>query len=159
MPNERLEARVKARNRCHAIANELYPQLAEFFRPYVGQKIERADGPLMAKISAKLEEAIPKLFDPLPQGAQVWRSPSDYSLVWTVKVCEGYGPHSCCYEDCSVYVGNMRGGVLESLYPPEARREDFTADEIEQARQAYEAAHKHAEDLESKLFPFGESDR
>lgn len=147
-----LAARVRAVNRAHAYAAKLYPQLAEPFRPLVGQKIMKAGGTLMAKYAAML----PKL--PYGQGLQVTPHHTDYSLSWTVKTWESVDGGGYYY-DIGVYIGNLRNGVLTELCKPFEGRTDYDPLEVHAARERYKEAKRLADEAHSALWPFGEYDR
>lgn len=155
-----LEAKVAAVNNANRYALELYPQLRAIFEPFIGQKIEKADGGLLMKIAKLLPEF------PCKPGLHVYKMSSDYSLVWVVKTCESQAIngkhdnyHVAHYHETSVYVGNMRHGVLTDFCKAPELRTDYTAAEVEAAREAYRKAKQAADDARSALFNFGEYDR
>ena len=147
-----LAAKVKATNKANAYAMEIHPQLCAVFAPFVGQKIEKVDGSLLAKI-AKL---MPKFIDGVP--LHVYRYNSNYSLMYVVKTCEMIPPHGCTYYEASCYVGEMRDGVLIKLCDAPKLRTDYTVEEVKANRAAYKAAQQLADDAKGKLHPFGEYD-
>ena len=108
MNTNRLAARVKAVNAANRMAGEVYDKLAAIFAPYVGCKIEKADGGLLAKVAKALPEF------PYSNGLHVYKYASNYSLVWMVKACE-VCDGIACYHEAGVYVGEMRDGVLLKL--------------------------------------------
>jgi hypothetical protein len=147
-----LVAKVKATNKANAYAMEIYDKLAAVFAPLVGQKIEKADGGLMAKY-AKL---LPEFISGVPM--HVYRYNSNYSLMYVVKTCESIPPHGCTYYEASCYVGEMRDGVLTKLCNRPQLRTDYTVAEVKANREAYKAAQAIADDAKGKLHPFGEYD-
>ena len=54
---DRLAAKVRAVNRAHQIAREIYPRLLEAMRPFIGSKVYTVNGALLAKV----EKALPDL--------------------------------------------------------------------------------------------------
>lgn len=159
-------AKVAAVNNAHAYGAKLYAVLAEFFRPYVGQKIENADGSIPVRIK-KLMPAFPDA--DLPEyRLMVHRHLSNYSLAWTIRTCEqspppswsnpalGAYPTSHSY-DVTVYVGNMRNGVLSDIYKAPDHRWDYTPEGVLAARQALRAAQEKVSEAKAALWPFGES--
>jgi hypothetical protein len=152
MNTNRLAARVKAVNAANAKALEVYDTLAIRFAPYVGSKIEKADGGLVAKVVKGLPEF------PYSNNLHVYKYASNYSLVWMVKVCEQCDGNAY-YHEAGVYIGEMRDGVLLKLCNRPELRTDYTVSEIVANREAYEAAQKIADDAKGKLHPFGEYDR
>lgn len=157
MQVSRLEARVKAVNKANKYATEIFPILQEFFRQYVGQKVEKADGQLLAKIVDKM----PKFAN--GQGLRVYKYSSNYSLAWTVVAsenCEFNGAyHSCVYHETTVYVGDLEESILKGLSNPFSAKYDYSVDEVVKLREKYQIAKKAASEAESALWPFGEYDR
>ena len=150
----KLAAKVKAVNRAHAYVPELYGNLVEVFRPYVGQKIIKADGSLLAKINSQLP-VLPLMGHAL----SVYRHRSDYSLAWTIKTCESTGDYGCLYYEATVYVGDLIGGVLSQLADaplPVNYRTDYTVEEIAANREAVKVAEQAYNDAKGKLYIFGE---
>jgi hypothetical protein len=148
-----LETRVKGVNKANAFANELWPRLVAVFAPFVGQKIEKVDGPLLAKIQ-KLVDALN-----LPNGdIHVYRHVSNYSLAYTVKTCECTNGIAHYFEQ-TLYIGKMNNGVLVELKELEPFKTDYTAENVLKAREAYKVAKEAADKAQSALYPFGEYDR
>lgn len=153
-----LAAKVAAVNAANKLAVELYPKLREVFEPFVGQKIEKADGTLLAKIAKLMPEF------PCTPGLHVYKYGSDYSLAWCVKTCESSSGRTgdyqiANYHETMVYVGNIKNGVLVDFYKAPELRTDYTVEAVEAAREAYKKAKQAADDAQSKLHPFGEYDR
>jgi hypothetical protein len=153
-------ARVNAVNRAHAHAKKLYEQLRAIFEPYVGEKVVKQDGTLMAKYAKLLPEF------PVTPRLHVYRHTSDYSLAWTVKTSEPdsgdpNGYHTVTYYEVTVYIGDLRGGVLTELpdrYKPDYLRTDFTVEEVVQKRAEYRRAREVYEKARSEISDFGEYD-
>jgi len=150
--DKRLEAQVKAQNRVAARALELYDELAAIFRPLVGKQVCKANDPwaLLAKVKALL----PKLEN--TPALMIYQYSSNYSLVWVVKACEQAGDDVCEYREVSVYIGELRGLVLEKIYDSPNLRHDYSVAEIKAAREEVKAAQKALDEAKSKLYPFGE---
>ena len=153
-----LAARVKARNRCHQVANELWVTFTEIFAPLVGQKLLTVNGAFLAKIDKMMPE-LPELSGSF--GLSVFRYPSAYNLCWTVKCSESVaGECYCVYEEVTFYVADLEGQNMGELSTNhEDFRTDFSAVEITRLRKDYEEKKKIAEKAKSALFPFGEIDR
>lgn len=155
--NTTLEARVKAKNRANAKANELYKVLEPIFRPLVGQKVFRADGGVLKKVENLIDRFTGYIES---QRIRIYRYTSEYSVVYNVNVWENVVDRNhCIYEESSVYVGSVHNGVLVSISEPPALREDYKAEDVERAREEYQKAQKVADNLKMALFPFGEYDR
>jgi len=145
-----LPARVIARNRANANAMALYDLLSKVFAPFVGQKIEKVDGSLLAKVQA----SFPKIT------FFFYRYRSNYSVCYVAKECQSLSDgNSCVYEETTVYIGDVRDGVLQSLYPRPSFRHDWTVEEVQKLRHEAEEAEKIASDAKSKLCEFGMYDR
>lgn len=148
-----LKAKVTAVNRAHSYAHQLYAMLTPIFEPLVGEKVFKADGTLTAKCQ--------KLMPELPHGIalHVYKHVSDYSLAWTVKTCESIeGSSACLYYEVTVYVGEMRNGVLMKLSTPFKGRVDYTPKEIEGKREDLRQAEEALSNARSALWPFAERD-
>jgi hypothetical protein len=153
----RLEARVAAANLANNYAAELYPKLAEALAPFVGLKVETVDGALLAKVKARLPE-----MPSTPQLRVYRRAGSHYSLAWTVNTCtssKGQGCDYANYEEVTVYVGELSGGILTKLSPAFKPSAPYTVESVLSAREAYRVAKAAADKAHSALHPFGEYDR
>lgn len=147
-----LAARVKGVNRAHDYANKLYARLVPTFKPMVGTKIFKVDGTLLQKI----KEQLPEL--PCTPGLHVHKNSSDYSLSFSVRTSEDVNGLAY-YHSVSVYIGDVRNGVLEKIANPHEFRTDFTVEEIAEKRTKYNLAKQAYDNAKSALFPFGEYDR
>jgi hypothetical protein len=148
-----LETRVHGVNRAHQYANELYPKLVAVFQSFIGQKITKVDGSLLAKV----QKEVNGLGLPCEHNLHVYRRPSNYALCYMVKTCETT-ENSCHYHEASVTVGNLDNGFLVSLCDPPQYKTDFSAFWIADARKRYEEAKKLADQARGELYPFGEYD-
>jgi hypothetical protein len=146
---KRLEAQIKAQNRAATRALELYAELAAIFRPLVGKQVCKANG-LLAKVAALL----PKLEN--TPALSIYRYRSNYSLVWVVKACEQEGEDVCEYREVSVYIGELRGLVLEKICDCPNLRHDYSLAEVKAIREEVKAAQKTLDEAKAKLSPFGE---
>lgn len=147
-----LQAKVEAVNLANRYANEIHPILSAAVTPFVGQQVLKVD-----QFLAKVKKVIPELACTVP--LHVYRNTSDYSLSWTVKTCVSDGRGHAVYHETTVYVGELRNGVLTQLSSFEKLREDYTAEEVERLRAAYREAKSVADKAHSALHPFGEYDR
>ncbi len=144
-----LAAQVEAVNAANKVAGVLYEKLVPIFTPFVGQKIEKVDGTLLAKIVKLLPD-----FNRSPS-LTVYKLRSDYSLAWVAKTCVNSGGCAHYYETTS-YIGEMRDGVLVKIGDPCIRRTDYTAEEVTEKRQIYKAAQEAADKAKGDLYPFME---
>jgi hypothetical protein len=154
---ERMIAQIAATNKAHSYAQTLKPLLIAAFTPLVGQKIEKADGKLMEKFKKLLP------FEYLENGHQfqkdnglsVYKVNSNYSLAWVVKACEQLPPTSCVYYETTIYVGDIRGGILTKMFADSNQlRTDYTLEELERNVKAYKDANELMETARSACFPF-----
>lgn len=154
-----LAARIQAVNAANDYANTLFEPLAEIFKPLIGQKVFKVDNEWMEKYKSKLP-TFAKRWNGVD--IHVYRASSRYSLGWTVKACASIeGGYGCVYHETSVYVANIDGQILTSMYPGDAPKykTDYTAADITAKRQEYKRLKKIADDAQSALHPFGEYDR
>ena len=150
---QRLEAKVKAVNTAHAIANEWHLKLREYFTQFVGKQIFKAAGGFLEKV----KKGMPEL--PCDTKTHIYRRNSNYSLCFTVKTCEQWTEYGCLYYEVTFHVGELNDGVLTTISDAESNlRTDFTPEEIQQKRKAFETAKKAADIARSNLYPFGEID-
>ncbi len=154
MSTSALPAHVKAVNRAHTIANHLQPLLQAAVKPWIGKQIYKIDGSLFAKFEKSLDGLLPN-----DSKVITYRYRSEYSLMWIVKVSEPTGDCGCLYYEASMYIGKVSKGVLESLCDLHHYREDFTVEEVQARRNAYEAAKKALLAATSDLYPFGTGSR
>jgi len=155
----KLEARVIARNRAGQVANELYEKVAKILRPFMGEKVLRADGSFLAKIQKLLPKwDFPDDVYPKPT-VMVYRNSSDYSIVFVVKVCKNYDEYHCVYQECSTYIADLKGLFMNDVAcDPPSHRTDFSATEIAALREDYKTKKTIADNAHGALFPFGEYD-
>jgi hypothetical protein len=148
--SNKLQAKVKAVNRANQAATELYAKLAPIFAPLVGKKIINKEGRLLAKVW--------KLMPDIFQNWSVYHPASDYSLVFVVKTMESLPDGLCIYHETSVYVGELREGVLTKLCDAPNLQATYTEREIIAKRLKYEEAKKAMDEAQNDLYPFGEYD-
>ncbi len=148
--NDKVSAKVNAVNKANAYANDIHGQLVEAFQPFVGTKVLKADGTLTAKV----EKMLPAF--PHTSALSVYRNRSDYTLTYVVKVCEPIGDGgSCLYHEVSVYVGDVRDGVLTAVAEPvNDRRTNYTVENASLAMEMVRVAEKALSDAKSALYPF-----
>lgn len=150
--NENLKAKVEARNVVNAEHNRLLPILAAAFKPFVGQKILKVDGSLLAKFENLVPQTGGKIFSAFKQN-------SNYTLSFVLRSCVNDSVGGCAYDQATVYVGNICGGTLESLIDPQPLRADYTVEDVLKARQALKEAKQAVDRANSNLAGFGEYDR
>lgn len=157
----RFLARVQAINLCAMFHNIFLKTLQDSFAPHVGEKILKVDGTLLEKfkkLMPKIEDYkdLPSLKDARAT-IHFYRLNSDYSLGLCIRIDvfhdDKVGGNHESFE-CTAYVGDLRGQVLEKLNTPNWHKSDYTSVEIfTQFKIAEELAEK-ARQAESALFPF-----
>lgn len=143
----KLAVQIEATNIGHKRANELYKELVEIFRPLVGQKIQKADGNLLAKV----EKLMPKIG--YTHKLHVYKNVSRWSLSYVVKACVSYG-ETCVYDETTVYIGTVDGDTLIRISDYEEKRCDYTLEEIQQKRKEHKRIKEQLEKIGAELFPF-----
>ena len=148
-----LEAKVAAVNAANACAALIWPKLAAALAPFVGQKVVKADGSLIAKVEAKLPE--------LPNAGNLsvtFNSGVRYSLVWRVQANVQTSGGVSMYDECSMHVGALDGEAefdrLREIGSIAPGRSDWTADEVIRKRAAWLAARRALTEAELALSPF-----
>ena len=150
MNTELLTAKVGAVNKANKYANELSGELVRFFTDYVGKKILKADGTLLAKIAA----LAPKFKN--STSISVYRQNSNFTLAWVVKTCEPLPPHSCVYHETTIWVGDLDNGLLKGVREDkQPYKTDFSVEEISKKREEYEKVKNQLDEIEGDLYPFG----
>lgn len=146
---DEIEANVKAYNRVATFAQALQTELKAIFAEYVGQKVIKADGSLLANIQKKLSN----MNDILK--VTIYQYRSHYSLVWVVKTSEplANGSFCCIYREISVYVGDLTDGVLTRLCDNMAIK-TWTVEEVKEKLSARNEAQRALDDANSALGPF-----
>lgn len=148
----KLAARVKAYNRAAEVAADLFPKMRAALEPWVGRQVIKADGELLKKFG----ESLPEL--PSGVGIRAYRTSSNFSLAWTIDTWET-GEEFTVYEGMTIYVGNLRDGILESLYDKWDRPPVQTVEDVLTKRAAFKEVEKAYSAAKSALHPFGEHDR
>lgn len=143
-----LYTRIHGVNRAHKIANELHGRLRGVFQNFLGRKVRKADGTLLAKVEKELDHLHLHVYD-----ATIFRYRSDYSLAFTVKTCEECGGTAYYYET-TVYVGRLQDGVLVEWMDHARLKDDYDVSLVRANRESYAAAKDAPAAAESNLWPF-----
>lgn len=153
-----LPANIEATNEANRRAMELQQQLLAFFAPFVGKKVQKQDGGLLAKIAQQLKESLGEF--PHTTALQVYRSTASYAMMWSVRVRRGYvghhGSEMWSSAETTVRVGDLDGDVLVNLASPMVLRTDYTVENIRAARQKAAEAKSLYEAARAECGPFGE---
>lgn len=143
--HETMKLRIKAVDKANHHANKLLGPLVDALRPFLGLKIVKADGTLVAKAKIAVDAAIASV---KPDGGNfrdgsnfphVYRSTSSYSLGWTIKTCESTDRNTV-YHETYLYVGELGGEGRQMLTkfsePVIPLRDDYSENEIEKLQKA-----------------------
>jgi len=143
-----LAAKVAATNAANAEVNRLAPLYRAIFAEYIGQKVTKADGSLLAKIQARLPSS------PL----QVYSPHVGCFVVKTHEQSNGIAYYVEPY--FYAFTVNRQTGLCEALqWAFEPYRADYTPEAIQALRQKTAAAEKAFDDAKSELGTFGMYDR
>lgn len=152
--NTGLDAKVAARNEVNIVAMALYDKLRPIFEPYLGKKVENADGTLVAKLREKVKE----VSDQFSGHPYFYRGNSRYSIYFTVKSCKSDQKH-CSYMEESVYICEIStDGIMTKIMEPCKRVTNYTAAEIEAIRLEITEAQRVLSNAQSRLGYFGTHD-
>jgi hypothetical protein len=125
---EKLKAHIQAVNLCNDYCNYLYDTLSEFFKPYIGKKILKADNSILVKV----KEKIPYLKE--VKGIFCFENSNNYHLSWSVQSCINVpsGNHSIAvYHNVTVYIGNIeKYEFLGSLLNYTKLKTDYNYDDV-----------------------------
>jgi hypothetical protein len=141
---------VEATNRANAEANKIWVILRSHFAQFVGKKIYKKSGDLMANVVVHMP------LMPNGHSLQICRDRSDHALNFVVKVAADLPDNSCVYYSARICIGEISGGVLTDLHNIVDRRTDYTFEEIMQKREDIVAAKKVYDAAKSALYPFEE---
>jgi hypothetical protein len=154
--SQHLAAKVAAINAAHAETNRLAPLYRALFARYIGAKVTKADGSLLAAIAKQLPEAAP--------GFQVF---SPHVGCFVVKTSRQTAPDSngfsiAHYAEPYFYAFTLdrhAGNVCQALrHEWEPLRADYTVEGVQEIRAKVEEAEETARKLAADLGPFKMSD-
>jgi hypothetical protein len=135
----------------NTLAADVVPKVAAFY----GQKIVKADGDLTAAFA----KAVPIHSDTVIRdrlcNGRIYATSA--SLWLTVKGCAPLET-SCIYHEETVYLGNIRGGILgesEATKGRQPARTDWTVAEVLAARKRYAEAAEAVSEWQRACGPFG----
>lgn len=154
--NNRLTARVEAKNLVNAKANEVESKLREIFLPYVGKKILKVDGSLVSEIGEKLAQ-----FNyPAQNEFRFWREKLNYSLVFTLSMSvniKDHGSHESA--EAKINIGQIDGQILKEINElVYILPTNYSAASIEHARARARELDRQLSVVRSEYTCFGEND-
>lgn len=144
MHNNRLEAKIAARNKVNDHAQKVYDVLMPIFAAWPkDKKAVNNDGSFVVKLKEQVKAALDK-FEAEFKPFQVYCSVQYSSVICTVRACETSpcrsGGGIATYADQSVYLMETKGNLLihppyhPNGYPRPTGRTDYKAEEIIAAR-------------------------
>lgn len=142
---ERLEAKLRARNRLHTEAKRWLAISKAALPAWVGKPIQNTGGDL----KKKFKDSLPDLPNSVELSLRV--SSSAYTLRLEVRTCEMIrNDCGCVYQDDSFSLGDIDAGVLQKIVPCHEQpplRSDFDREEVESVRRHLEQVEDHARNL------------
>lgn len=153
-----LAAKIAARNLANQTAMDLFPQMAEALKPFVGQKVCKVDGTLLKKVN----EALPKGTNTVQ--TRGYYSVDDYTLAFRLTTTEHNKARDWTPEtqyqhpqsaDRTLFLGHLRDGVLTELYDAQTFKTDYTEDFVVQTRKAVREAETALNQVRNSLGDFG----
>jgi len=158
----KLEMRIRGRNLANRIGNEIYPMLREVIEPLVGENIRKQTGGLFKKYETPIKE-VEARFPSHPKLQMIHMNGLEYNISWHVKCCETFCEDGkdygvAIYSEATVYVANIRDGIVTELCPAPEFKDDYDVDTVIAARQAFKEAEEAYNEARSALHPFGERD-
>jgi hypothetical protein len=140
---------IKAENDARVILNTEGPRVCKIINEYLGRKVQNKDGTTIKALKDKITLG-PYTVAPRHPGDHVsthaFMTLNNYSLYIDLTICYNGGSYDdrtyyCEYKQFSRYVGNIRDGVLESLYeqkeqpPIDINAELMQAEKVEALRE------------------------
>lgn len=155
--NDRLAARVKAKNRANEIANRLEIEFKEIFRPFVGKKILLQTGGFIKSIN----ETLKKYNFPENKVFRIWKTDTTYSLNFRISAAEveNYNCSSCSAES-RISIGKLDGNILTAIEETNhPQKTDFSAEEIQRLRDLVRQKESEVNQIRNQYYGFGENDQ
>lgn len=108
--NNRLAARVEAKNLVNSKANELAPKIKEIFAPYVGKKIFKADRSFVAGIPESLKPFFQE------EVTRIWCHRLEYTLLFKISASKPIEENSGCeYAEANIRIGTLDDQILKEI--------------------------------------------
>jgi hypothetical protein len=164
--NDKLAAKIAARNRVNRLAIDTVPAMVAALKPFIGKKVLNA-GTVLSKA---VRDALPddQCAGKGASANQWFYRASAYSLSVEFQVQEAaLGGHwrdgSSMSErwhrgTTTACLGEIKNGILTTAANSQTWRTDYNRAEIEKNRFAFEASRRAMEDAESALAGFGTYD-
>jgi hypothetical protein len=128
-----LNAKVRKVNEVRKVLNEYTPQVIEQLKPFIGQKIIKADEYLVKKFSDKVKFLVglrdtvkikPLVGFDRASISNIYVNTTKYSIQLKISVSFQDSDHSCSYQDDVIYIGDIKqswsdgaeNGSLETVH-------------------------------------------
>lgn len=140
-------------NQVHAKANAIFPEIADHFRLFVGEKTRKKDGSLTKSAEIDLSH----LQEP---GISVWLDCSYGTGIYIrVKGCSVKNEIANYYETLILVAVCDTDGVLRSIPDNYIRKSDFLVDEVLAKINKIEELSEEIHKTEDSLYPFKTRDK
>jgi hypothetical protein len=147
-----LAAKVAAVNEANLFARTLYEPLEAAFRLFIGEQIITESGVIIQRLEYLLP--VSYILNPYGRNINTTRRITDFSVAFVVEAFKhvpGDGSGVTVFHQTALNIGHLDGGILKALYALPELRSDYTVEEIEASRVAYNAALKTTNDLYQDL--------
>lgn len=146
--NQKLASKVNARNQVNALSNEKQLAIRTALLPFIGQKVRLKAGGTTAKLDAALAPFVSN-----DRCARIWFCVRCYAIEARFEVVvDGTRQEYGCD------LGRVENNVLTQLRDQQALRTDWTAEEVEKAREDALAAREAMHTAEFAFRHFGTHD-
>lgn len=154
----KLAARVAFVNAANAKANQFSIELRNAFAHFVGKKIKKIDGSLVASVATVMKPIVEKYRD---SNTHIWFDANKYSFRYGMRF-SGDDEQSHFRREVSIYFGEELPDdphVLGKVHPVvDIFKTNYSAEIVHLARQQLEALEKQIETMKDMVFPFGMND-
>lgn len=158
--NSALAAKVAAQNEANQTVNTYAPMVIEALRPFVGQKVLKANGELLEKVKSKIPE-MPNYGNNKDVNCYA-SSGRGYSITINAKTCHGHPRKdytAAHYAEAMTWCAELSGGILTKLCNFQPLKTSWTEEEVTNARHALEKAKDEMSKAQSALGEFGTFDQ
>lgn len=155
MTDKELVAYVKAVNKCHFIANQLFVRLDDVFRPMVGRSI-KWDDTLLAKLN-RIANDYPTYCSIRRNCAILYYTPLAPNYIsWNVGVYEPFGDYPyCVWYSVRIKVGEVaKDGTLKRILDRPLLCNTYTKEFVASKIKKYKEAKKLYLECKDSLEPF-----
>lgn len=122
---EQLNAEIHKENEVRKVLNREVPKLMEILKLFVGQKLRKADGELVKKLTDQTKFLLadrqnipikPIKGQKYARISNMYLTATDYSVRLEVSISFSDGDHTCCYKEGTTYLVDINSGIVKELY-------------------------------------------